>query len=109
MGLPARRNQYGFTLGELLIVGVILVAVAFILVPRVGSTANGSKIQVCRTNVKIINSQVERFFANEGRWPASWGSFQNRPLYFDENPPECPFGSNYTMSNETHRAAYHKH
>jgi prepilin-type N-terminal cleavage/methylation domain-containing protein len=105
----AHVDKKAFTLVELMIVVLILGVLATVAVPRIVSAVHNSKIKACRTNVNLINRQAEKFFSDKGHWPANWNNFKGRPQYFANDPPVCPFGINYIMSNETHRVAHHNH
>jgi general secretion pathway protein G len=104
-----RRN--GFTLVELLVVVLILGALAAIAVPRIIGGATNAKVNACKTNVDLINSQIELYYANKGSWPGSLGALTSDPNYFPDGAPVCPFGSSntYSYSTDTHRVSEHSH
>jgi len=99
----------GFTLVELLVVVLILGALAAIAVPRIIGGATNAKINACKTNVDLINSQVELYYANGGSWPGSLPTITNDPNYFPDGAPACPFGTAYNYSGVTHRVSDHTH
>jgi len=63
------HRKKAFTLVELLVVVMILGALAAIAVPRMISGATNAKIRACDTNVDLLNSQIELYFANSNKWP----------------------------------------
>jgi general secretion pathway protein G len=99
----------GFTLVELLIVVLILGTLTAIVVPRIAVSAEGGKISACRTNVQLINRQIEKFKIDTGDWPNVLSELTNNPDYFPDGPPECPFGNPYVINETTHRVIRHKH
>ena len=103
------RVQKGFTLVELLVVVLILGALAAIAIPRISQSAETAKINACNTNVDLINSQIELYFANEGKWPKDLDAIVGDEDYFPDGPPECPLGDDYEYSDSKHRVAEHDH
>lgn len=103
------HNRNAFTLVELLVVVMILGALAAIAVPRMLSGATNAKINACKTNVDLINSQVELHYANEAVWPAALTDVTNDPNYFPDGAPECPLGTTYMYNTVTHRVPDHTH
>jgi prepilin-type N-terminal cleavage/methylation domain-containing protein len=99
----------GFTLVELLVVVLILGALAAIAVPRIIGGATNAKINACKTNVDLINSQIELYYANGGKWPNSLPMVTTDPNYFPDGAPTCPFGIVYNYSSTTHRVSDHVH
>ena len=53
------RTKLGFTLVELLVVVLILGALAFVAIPRIGQSSTTAKNNACDTNVDLLNSQIE--------------------------------------------------
>lgn len=102
-------KKKGFTLVELLVVVLILGALAAIAVPRIIGGATNAKINACKTNVDLINSQIELYYANEGDWPGQLLDLTTDPNYFPDGPPECPFEMPYNYSTTTHRVSEHAH
>jgi general secretion pathway protein G len=103
-------RRKGFTLIELLIVVLILGALAAIAVPRIMGGANTAKINACKTNVDVLNSQIELYYSNEGDWPADLAAITSDANYFPDDAPTCSYdGTAYSYSATTHRVADHSH
>ena len=66
-----RTRRWGFTLIELLVVVLILGALAFVAIPRIGQSSTTAKTNACSTNVDLMNSQIELYYATEGSWPGT--------------------------------------
>ena len=103
------HRKKGFTLVELLVVVLILGALAAIAVPRIIGGATSAKINACMTNVDLINSQIELYYANEGGWPAQLSTVTSDPNYFPDGAPECPFETSYSYDTTKHRVSDHTH
>lgn len=104
------HSKRAFTLVELLVVVMILGALAAIAVPRMLSGATNAKINACETNVDLLNSQIELYYATKGAWPASLSVVTDDVEYFpDGEAPKCPFGTEYLYSEKTHRVTKHSH
>lgn len=105
------RSNKAFTLVELLVVVMILGALAAIAVPRMISGATTAKIRACETNVDLLNSTIELYYANSGQWPAQLSALTADPNYFPdpEDVPVCPFEQDYRYNTTTHRVTKHNH
>lgn len=103
------HNKKAFTLVELLVVVMILGALAAIAVPRMISGATNAKMKACDTNVDLLNSQIELYYANLQKWPRSLSIVTEDPNYFPDGIPTCPFGTNYKYNSTTHRVISHTH
>jgi prepilin-type N-terminal cleavage/methylation domain-containing protein len=103
------RREKGFTLVELLVVVLILGALAAIAIPRISQSAETAKINACKTNVDLINSQIELYYANTGEWPEDLDAVVDNNAYFPDGAPECPFGTDYIYNETKHRVGEHTH
>jgi general secretion pathway protein G len=103
------RKKKGFTLVELLVVVLILGALAAIAVPRIIGGATNAKINACKTNVDLINSQIEVYYANNDGWPSTLATVTGDPNYFPDGAPACPFDTAYSYDTSTHRVTEHSH
>jgi prepilin-type N-terminal cleavage/methylation domain-containing protein len=97
----------GFTLVEMLIVVLILGAIAAIAIPRVANASKSAKDKACKTNVDIMNRQIELFHFNTNSWPQQLTDVTENTDYFPDGPPECPLGWDYEMNSDTHRVIGH--
>jgi prepilin-type N-terminal cleavage/methylation domain-containing protein len=103
---PSRRkNRRGFSLLELLAVVTILGIIAVVVIPRISVSSSTAKANANNQNKAEINAAVERWYFNNGTWPASnlsdIGADTN---YFPNGVPTNPVdGSAYTLSATTHR------
>ncbi len=103
------RVKLGFTLVELLVVVLILGALAFVAIPRIGQSSTTAKTNACDTNVDLLNSQVELFYATSGTWPAALINITGDANYFPDGEPVCPFSTTYVYNTTSHRVAEHSH
>ena len=83
------HRKKGFTLVELMIVVLILGALAAIAVPRIIGGAAVAKANACRTNIDMINSQLELYYANNSSWPATLDVLTGDTDYFPDGEPTC--------------------
>ena len=103
----AMNRRKGFTLIELLIVVLILGALAAIAIPKIATSTSTAKDNACKTNVDIMNSQIEMYYANNGAYPADYDVFFVNGTYFPEGRPVCPFGTAYVVTSD--RVVSHSH
>jgi prepilin-type N-terminal cleavage/methylation domain-containing protein len=84
------RRRGGFTLVELMIVVLILGALAAIAIPRIMGGAVVARANACRTNIDLLNSQLELYNANTGGYPATLAVLTADTDYFPDGAPTCP-------------------
>jgi len=99
------RKRAGFSLMELLAVVTILGIIAAIIVPRVTSSSDTAKNSVNNHNKATVNAAVERWYIEQGSWPANDLSDIKADInYFPEGIPTNPVdNSAYTLNTTTHR------
>ncbi|MHC4474530.1 MAG: competence type IV pilus major pilin ComGC [Planctomycetota bacterium] len=105
----SRTDKKAFTLVELLIVVLILGALAAIAVPRIMGGAKTAKINACKTNIDVLNSQIELYYSTEDAWPAALADVTDDANYFPDGLPECPLGTGYSYNTGTKRVDAHVH
>jgi prepilin-type N-terminal cleavage/methylation domain-containing protein len=107
-------QKKGFTLIELLVVIAILGILALIAIPRITTGTTTAEINACRANQKIINTQIEMYYTDNGYYPAeeTWqGEILDNPNYFpgqglgSPDEPRCPLGGTYSMNPTTHHVS----
>jgi prepilin-type N-terminal cleavage/methylation domain-containing protein len=99
------RRRRGFSLLELLAVVTILGIIAVVVIPRISVSSSTAKANANNQNKAEINSAVERWYFNNGTWPATnlsdIGADTN---YFPNGVPTNPVdGSAYTLNATTKR------
>ena len=82
----ARRNA--FSLLELLAVVVILGILAAAIVPRVITSTADARTSVHQHNLGEINAAVERYYIDEGAFPATIANLT--PDYLPDGVPDVP-------------------
>lgn len=70
------QNQKGFSLIELLIVIGILAILAVIIIPRFADTGEDSRKAANSTNISLLQSAVERYAFDTGKYPVVGGDQQ---------------------------------
>ncbi len=68
------QNEKGFTLIELLVVFAILGLLAMIIVPRITTSLDTTRVTTDEANTKLLQSAVERYYFDHSTYPTSDGS-----------------------------------
>ncbi len=103
------RTEKALTLIELLIVVLIIGALSAIAIPRIATSADRAKANVCMTNVGVLNTQIELYMAKEGVSSPVLSDVMGNPDYFRDGARTCPFGTAYVMNGTTYRVEEHPH
>ena len=109
-----RTYRRAFTLVELLLVVLILAALAAIAIPRMVASAKDAKANACKTNVDLMNSQIELYLVKTETAAADFDAAALTALlantaYFPDGAPVCPFGTAYALSATAHHVVEHTH
>lgn len=107
---PLRRQVTGFTLVELLVVLAILGLLAGLVGPRVLGQLGGAKTKTAAVQVKDLESAVEMYKLDVGRFPSEQEGLQalvNNPgsvagwngPYLRRGLPQDPWGNAYRYRN----------
>lgn len=83
------RRREGFTLIELLAVIALLAILILVAVPIITQNLNEAKKTTCETNIKMINSAIQRYYFDKGSYPSKVSDLVTAG-YLDEEP-QCPF------------------
>jgi len=101
-------SQKGFTLVEVLIVVLVVGVLTAITIPRIIISSEAAKRDVCKSNINLINSQIELYYTTTGTWPKKLKDVTENLDYFPDGEPECPFGRKYNMDSD-HRIKTNNH
>lgn len=97
-------TRRGFSLVELMIVVLILGALAAIAIPRIMGGSATAKANACKTNIDLINAQIELYYANTGSYPSALTDVTGNTNYFPDGAPTCPVtGAAYSLNATTNR------
>lgn len=102
------RRRRGFSLLELLAVVTILGVLAVIILPRISISGWNAKGKVCNQYTSDINAAIERYYFDNGTFPAQLTDLQG--TYYPEAIPPCPAtGAAYTIDPVSHSVTPHVH
>jgi len=93
-----QRKRRGFSLLELLAVVTILGIIAVVVIPRISVSSTTAKANADLQNQAEINSAVERWYFENGSFPASdLSDIGTDTAYFPDGIPANPTGGVYTL------------
>jgi len=100
-----RRKRNGFSLLELLAVVTILGIIAAVVIARFGDTTSTAKNKLNAHNKAQINSMVERYHIDNGRFPSANLNQLAAPAYFPDGVPVSPYNgtTKYRIDTTTGR------
>jgi len=105
--MKRRSTRKGFSLLELLAVVIILGVIALVIIPRISFSSVTAKKNACAQNKAEINSAVERYYFENGAFPAVSDLGTS---YFPDGIPVCPYdGTTYSLDGTTKHVSGHSH
>ncbi|MFB3880587.1 MAG: prepilin-type N-terminal cleavage/methylation domain-containing protein [Armatimonadota bacterium] len=102
-GRSAAWRRSGFTLVELLVVLLIIAALVLIALPRYFHAVYRSQVRGCQSQIEIISTATQAFFARNNQWPSTLEEMceSTAPSWVIAPPlpevPLCPFGVPYEL------------
>jgi prepilin-type N-terminal cleavage/methylation domain-containing protein len=99
-------KRKGITLIELLIVVIILGSLAALAIPRISTSATTAKQNTCATNIDIIDTQMEVYFAEKGLYP-TYEVLIADANYFPDGGPVCPLEGAYSLNANSRAECSH--
>ena len=107
-----RFNQHGISIGEVILIVLLISILSIVLVPRFMDVSQDAKYEACRTNVANINALVQLYYIKEGTWPLiDLSDIESNVNYFPESSlPDCPVtsGAAYYIVPTGHRVTGHQ-
>jgi prepilin-type N-terminal cleavage/methylation domain-containing protein len=88
--IQENRRKHAFTLVELMVVVLILGALAFVAIPRIGQSVDNAKKRACEANIYMINQAIDKYYLANGVFPATQMVVKRDKNYFPDGPPLCP-------------------
>jgi general secretion pathway protein G len=105
--MPRSPRRAGFSLLELLAVIVLIGILAAVVIQRILVGLPGVKEDACARNKAEVNRVIERYYFDNGTWPADIAELGALPD-FPDGVPNCPVSGNpYSFDPVTHRIAGH--
>lgn len=83
----AQRRAGGFTLIELIVVLAIVALLVTLALPRYFHSVERSREAVLRHDLKTMRDAIDKFFADQGRYPAALDELAQR-RYLRSVPPD---------------------
>jgi len=101
------KKRSAYTRVELLAIVMMLavVTLAAIAIPRMSRNSAAAKERACRTNVAMMDTQIEAYYSENSSWPAAMTDITKDPNYFSNGAPACPAGGYYSIDGTTHRVS----
>ncbi len=99
------NQRLGFSLLELLAVVTILGIIAVVVLPRLSVSSTLAKQKADAQNKAAIDLAVERWYFENGTWPADdLSDIGANKVYFPSGLPSSPTnGAGYSLNPTTHR------
>lgn len=109
INLKRSHKSRGFTIVELMVVIIIIGLLAVFVVPRTFKGLGAAKSRVARSKMAILESGIEQFFVDCGRYPSTLDELIEQPedtqekwngRYCKPSDLEDPWGNPYIYEEE---------
>ena len=72
------------------VVAIITIALLLMASTPIGDATGAPRANGCRTNIDLLNSQIELYYSNTGSYPATLSALTGVISYFPDGAPVCP-------------------
>lgn len=96
----SNANTKRITAAEVLVVFLILGVLAAVSMPRMSHSAILDKQAACSANIELINSAVELYSSEKGKFPADLANVTADKTYFPVGLPKCALGGKYLLKSD---------
>lgn len=95
------------TAAEILIIFLVLGTLAAISMPRLSHSATLNGQAACNANLELLNSAVDLYSSEKGRFPTNLSEMSFNKEYFPAGTPQCPLGGTYILKSDHTAACTH--